>query len=166
MDDGKRQTVCGFCSAHGVYFAVFGLRGAGGRQPGHRCGYASRGNGGNTGRNRRVHHAGGRRPVPVLYLYGELPGNFITKAEARELGWDGGGLEDVAPGKCIGGDYFGNYEGLLPAADGRTYFECDINTLGANSRGPERIVYSSDGLVYYTADHYESFTLLYGEATP
>ena len=101
-----------------------------------------------------------------LHLYGELPGNFITKAEARELGWDGGGLEDVAPDKCIGGDFFGNYEGLLPEADGRTYFECDINTLGASSRGPERIVYSSDGLIYYTADHYESFTLLYGEETP
>ena len=49
-----------------------------------------------------------------LHLYGELPDNFITKAEARALGWDGGGLEKVAPGKCIGGDSFGNYEGLLP----------------------------------------------------
>lgn len=101
-----------------------------------------------------------------LHLYGELPENFITKAEARALGWDGGGLEAVAPGKCIGGDSFGNYEGLLPKAEGRTYYECDINTLGADSRGPERIVYSSDGLIYYTADHYESFTLLYGDESP
>ncbi len=99
-----------------------------------------------------------------LHLYGELPPNFITKAQARTLGWDGGGLEDVAPGKCIGGDHFGNFEGLLPEAEGRRYFECDINTLVEDSRGAERLVYSSDGLIYYTADHYESFTQLYGEA--
>lgn len=98
-----------------------------------------------------------------LRLYGELPVNFILKSEARALGWSGGGLEQVAPGKCIGGDRFGNFEGLLPEAGGRTWFECDINTLGQDSRGPERIVYSSDGLIYYTPDHYESFTLLNGD---
>lgn len=98
-----------------------------------------------------------------LHLYGELPGNFMTKNEARDLGWEGGGLEDYAPGMCIGGDRFGNYEGLLPEADGRTYRECDIDTLGADSRGAKRIVFSNDGLIYYTEDHYESFVLLYGE---
>jgi len=99
----------------------------------------------------------------ALYLetYGELPDNFITKKEARELGWEGGSLEPYAPGKCIGGDKFGNYEGLLPKDGGRTYKECDIDTLGAKSRGAKRIVYSNDGLIYYTDDHYESFTLLY-----
>ncbi|MBE0600834.1 MAG: ribonuclease [Firmicutes bacterium] len=101
-----------------------------------------------------------------LHVYGELPGNFITKAQARELGWDGGALETVAPGQRIGGDRFGNYEGLLPKAEGRSYYACDIHTLGADSRGPERLVYSSDGLIYYTADHYESFTLLYGDENP
>lgn len=98
-----------------------------------------------------------------IHLYGRLPHNFMTKAEARALGWEGGGLERYASGKCIGGDRFGNYEGLLPEKKGRTYTECDINTLGASSRGAERIVFSNDGLVYYTADHYGSFTLLYGE---
>ncbi|MDD7602859.1 MAG: ribonuclease domain-containing protein [Firmicutes bacterium] len=98
-----------------------------------------------------------------LIAYGQLPQNFITKKEARDLGWEGGSLESYAPGKCIGGDRFGNYEGTLPEKDGRTYYECDINTLGADSRGAERLVFSSDGLIYYTADHYESFTLLYGE---
>lgn len=98
-----------------------------------------------------------------LHIYGRLPDNFITKAEARALGWEGGSLEKYAPGKCIGGDRFGNYEGLLPEKDGRYYTECDVNTLGASSRGAERIVFSNDGLIYYTADHYESFTLLYGE---
>lgn len=94
---------------------------------------------------------------------GCLPDNFITKAEARELGWNGGSLEPYAPGMCIGGDRFGNYEGLLPEKGGRTYYECDIDTLGAETRGAKRIVYSSDDLIYYTEDHYESFELLYGK---
>lgn len=99
----------------------------------------------------------------ALYLetYDKLPGNFITKKEAQALGWEGGSLEPYAPGKCIGGDKFGNYEKLLPEASGRTYKECDIDTLGAKSRGAKRIVYSSDGLIYYTEDHYASFELLY-----
>ncbi|MEA5060613.1 MAG: ribonuclease domain-containing protein [Candidatus Pelethousia sp.] len=98
-----------------------------------------------------------------LHAYGHLPANYLTKNEARSLGWDGGDLEPYAPGKCIGGDNFGNYEGLLPDARGRVYTECDINTLGKSSRGAERIVFSNDGLIYYTANHYDSFTLLYGE---
>ena len=98
-----------------------------------------------------------------LHTYGQLPDNFITKDEARDLGWEGGGLEEYAPGKCIGGDRFGNYEGLLPKTDGRKYTECDIDTLGRDSRGAKRIVFSNDGLIYYTEDHYESFELLYGE---
>ena len=98
-----------------------------------------------------------------IYTYGHLPQNYITKKEAQSLGWSGGGLEKYAPGKCIGGDYFGNYEELLPAKKGRSYSECDIDTLGASSRGAKRIIYSNDGLIYYTDDHYESFTLLYGE---
>ena len=98
-----------------------------------------------------------------IHLYGELPDNFMTKDEARDLGWEGGGLEKYAPGMCIGGDRFGNYEGLLPSAPGRKWTECDIDTLGAKSRGSKRIVFSNDGLIYYTDDHYESFELLYGE---
>ena len=96
-----------------------------------------------------------------IHTYGKLPQNFITKKQARELGWSGGSLEPYAPGMCIGGDRFGNYEGLLP--EGHSYTECDVNTLGASSRGAERIIFSSDGLIYYTGDHYESFELLYGE---
>ena len=101
----------------------------------------------------------------ALYIrtYGHLPSNFITKKEAEALGWTGGSLEPYAPGKSIGGGYFGNYEGLLPDAKGREWTECDINTRGKKSRGAERIVFSNDGLIYYTGDHYESFTLLYGE---
>ena len=98
-----------------------------------------------------------------IHTYGHLPDNFITKKDAQALGWPGGSLEPYAPGKCIGGSRFGNYEGLLPEADGRTYTECDIDTLGADSRGAKRIVFSNDGLIYYTEDHYETFELLYGE---
>lgn len=101
----------------------------------------------------------------ALYIrtYGKLPPNYITKKEAQELGWDGGSVEKYAPGKCIGGSVFGNYEGILPNAEGRTYHECDIGTLGESSRGAKRLVYSNDGLIYYTEDHYETFELLYGD---
>mgnify|MGYP005980664801 CR=1 FL=1 len=98
-----------------------------------------------------------------IHTYGHLPENFITKKQAQALGWEGGSLEPYAPGKCIGGSRFGNYEGTLPEKDGRTYTECDIDTLGAEKRGGKRIVFSNDGLVYYTEDHYETFELLYGE---
>jgi len=99
-----------------------------------------------------------------LHLYGELPANFITKSEATDLGWQAskGNLWEVTDKKSIGGDRFGNREGLLPAREERQYYECDINYEGGY-RGAERIVYSNDGLVYYTPDHYESFELLYGE---
>lgn len=93
-----------------------------------------------------------------LHTYGELPDNFITKNEARDLGWSGGGLEEYAPGMCIGGDRFGNREGLLPSG---TYYECDIDTLGAETRGAKRLVWDEEGNIYYTSDHYESFELLY-----
>ena len=98
-----------------------------------------------------------------LHLFGELPPHYITKKEAQKLGWSGGEVEEFRSGAAIGGDYFGNYEGLLPKKKGRKYYECDIGTVGKRSRGAKRIIFSNDGLVYYTDDHYESFTLLYGE---
>ena len=105
------------------------------------------------------------RDTVALYLmkYGTLPQNYITKAEAQALGWEGGSLLEYAPGKSIGGDWFGNYEGALPEADGRTYMECDIDTAGADERGAKRIVFSNDGLIFYTEDHYQTFTLLLGD---
>ncbi len=99
-----------------------------------------------------------------IHLYGHLPGNYVTKRQAEDKGWSGGSVERyTGEGTAIGGSRFGNYEGLLPEAEGRSYRECDIDTVGASSRGAKRIVYSNDGLVYYTGDHYESFELLYGE---
>lgn len=97
-----------------------------------------------------------------IHTFGTLPDNFITKSEAKALGWDNkkGNLRDVADGKSIGGDHFGNYEGLLPEKKGRKYTECDVNYNGGY-RGSERIIFSNDGLIYYTNDHYKTFTQLY-----
>ena len=71
-----------------------------------------------------------------LIAYGHLPPNFITKSEAQAAGWEGGSLEKYCPGKCIGGDRFGNYEGRLPKAKGRKFFACDVNYTGGK-RGAE-----------------------------
>ena len=93
-----------------------------------------------------------------LRKYGRLPKNYISKREAQALGWVSsyGNLWKVAPGKSIGGDRFGNYEGLLPDKKGRTWYECDIDFDGTY-RNAKRILYSSDGLIYYTEDHYQTF---------
>ena len=102
--------------------------------------------------------------VNYLEIYGELPENFITKDQAKALGWDSryNYVGEVAPGKSIGGDRFGNNEGLLPNRKGRTWYECDANYKG-RKRGAERVVFSSDGLYYYTDDHYASFTQMFPE---
>lgn len=97
-----------------------------------------------------------------IHTYGHLPENYITKNEAEKLGWNSkeGNLWEVAPGMSIGGSKFGNYEGLLPDRKGRKYYECDIDYEGGY-RGAKRIIYSNDGLIFYTEDHYESFEQLY-----
>ena len=102
--------------------------------------------------------------VNYLGIYGELPENFITKNEAKDLGWDSryNYVGEVAPGKSIGGDRFGNYEGQLPSKKGRKWYECDANYRG-KKRGAERVLFSSDGLYYYTNDHYQTFTQMFPE---
>ena len=100
-----------------------------------------------------------------LWAYGELPDNYITKDEAYDLGWipKEGNLWDVAEGMSIGGDTFGNREGLLPKESGRIYYECDIDYEGGY-RNEKRIIYSNDGLIFYTEDHYESFEEIVNES--
>lgn len=94
-----------------------------------------------------------------LRQYGKLPPNYISKAEAKSLGWDStkGNLWKVAPGKSIGGDRFGNYEGLLPSG---SYTECDIDYQGGY-RDSKRLVFrkeKNEWFIYYTEDHYNTFT--------
>ena len=97
-----------------------------------------------------------------LHLYQKLPANYVSKTKAKKAGWDAekGNLWDVCPGKSIGGGTFYNDDGLLPEKSGRTWKECDIDYAGGY-RGAKRICYSSDGLIFYTDDHYQSFTQLY-----
>ena len=99
-----------------------------------------------------------------IHKYDSLPDNFITKNEAQDLGWvnSKGNLDDVAPGMSIGGDRFGNYEELLPTKKGRKYKECDIDYQGGY-RDSRRIIFSNDGLIFYTDDHYETFDQLWPE---
>lgn len=94
-----------------------------------------------------------------IHTYGHLPKNFVTKSDAEAAGWSGGSVEKYFPGGAIGGDVFKNYEKLLPT--GKTYYECDIDTLGKDSRGAKRIIFSDDGYIYYTEDHYNTFETLY-----
>lgn len=102
-----------------------------------------------------------------IYTYKKLPKNYITKAEAKKLGWvaSKNNLGKIAKGKSIGGDVFSNYEKLLPVVDGRKYYECDIDFTG-NARNAKRIIYADDfnediGFIYYTEDHYKTFERLY-----
>ena len=99
-----------------------------------------------------------------IHEFGHLPDNYITKNQAKKLGWvsTAGNLDEVAPGKSIGGDYFGNYEEVLPVKKGVEYHECDIGYTGGR-RNSKRIIYSSDGYIYYTEDHYNTFEQLYPE---
>lgn len=103
-----------------------------------------------------------------IFKYGHLPSNYITKSEAQVSGWVGGSIEAILPGHAIGGDrFYETYKEDLPLAKatGRYYRECDVNSIGLDSRGTERLLYSNDGLIYYTSDHYETVTLLYGDAS-
>ena len=97
-----------------------------------------------------------------IHTYGKLPSNYISKSKAKKAGWvaEKGNLDKVCPGKSIGGSVFYNEEGQLPDEKGREWHECDIDYSGGY-RNDKRIVYSNDGLIYYTGDHYKHFEQLY-----
>ena len=99
-----------------------------------------------------------------IYTYNKLPSNYVSKKQAKEMGWvaSKGNLLKVCEGCSIGGDKFTNREKKLPTKKGRQYYECDIDYEGGN-RNAKRIVFSNDGLIYYTDDHYNTFELLYGD---
>ncbi|HFI5336330.1 TPA: ribonuclease [Serratia liquefaciens] len=99
-----------------------------------------------------------KRVVSYLQQHQRLPDYYITKKQAREQGWDArnGNMCSVLPGKAIGGDRFSNREGQLPAARSRVWREADIN-YQCGRRGADRLLYSSDGLIFVTRDHYKNF---------
>ena len=89
---------------------------------------------------------------------GKLPDNYVTQKEAEVLGWKQkkGNLHEVLPNATIGGDVFQNKENKLPSADGRIWYEADIDYEGG-FRNNSRILYSNDGLIFATYDHYHTF---------
>ena len=103
-----------------------------------------------------------QRIADYIFENGKLPNNFITKREARTLGWDSSWnyVSDVAPGMSIGGDYFGNYEKQLPVVENRLYYEADCFYHGGK-RNQYRIIYSNDCHVWFTGDHYQTFIELF-----
>lgn len=95
--------------------------------------------------------------VGSLRSQGRLPRRYLSKDEAEDLGWrPGSDLCEVADGRVIGGDRFGNRERRLPERRGRRWQEADLD-FACGRRGAKRLVWSSDGLIYVTVDHYDSF---------
>ena len=93
-----------------------------------------------------------------LKYYGHLPEYYITKQEAKSLGWKSykGNLDKVAPGKMVGGNIYKNQPAYLPEKEGRIWYECDIDYQGGY-RNNARLVYSNDGLIFKTDSHYTRF---------
>ena len=93
-----------------------------------------------------------------LKYKGKLPDYYITRERAFDLGWDrkAGNLGEVAPGCMIDGGIYHNLDGVLPKKRGRIWYEADIN-YEKGRRNTDRILYSSDGLIFITLDHYETF---------
>jgi len=100
--------------------------------------------------------AGFVETVQSLRASGKLPPRYATKDEAAAHGWHGGGLCGVWPGHIIGGDIFRNFGRALPSAAGRVYREADLDA-DCRSRGPKRLIFATDGLIFVTLDHYNSF---------
>lgn len=101
------------------------------------------------------------RIIDYLIKNHSLPDYYITKRQAKEHGWIAKkkNLCQVLPGRAIGGDNFADREEVLPIAYNRSWFEADIN-YSCGNRGADRIIYSSDGLIYVTHDHYQTFQLV------
>lgn len=94
-----------------------------------------------------------------LYYYHKLPDYYINKSTAFLHGWKAGkrDLNKLLPGKMIGGDIYDNENSKLPVRPGRIWFEADINYAGGKRRNRQRTLYSNDGLLFITLDHYHTF---------
>ena len=95
--------------------------------------------------------------VQSLRTSGQLPPRYVSKEAAAMHGWHGGGLCSAWPGHVIGGDMFHNFGKGLPANPGRSYREADLDA-DCRGRGPKRLIFSNDGLIFVTTDHYNTFT--------
>ena len=100
-----------------------------------------------------------------LYYKGKFPDYYITKQQAEALGWVSteGNLAQVAPGKMIFGEPYQNRDGHLPSAPGREWYKADISYV-SGFRGKDRLLYSNDGLIFVTCDHYETFYEIAGRS--
>ncbi|MBK4717172.1 ribonuclease domain-containing protein, partial [Tenebrionibacter intestinalis] len=100
--------------------------------------------------------------VESLRKTGQLPESYVNKAQAMDNGWKPGkALNNTSPGKQIGGDIFENSNNILPSSPGRVWREADIgidNTMSRSNQAGTRLLYSDDGLLYITTDHYETAT--------
>jgi len=100
--------------------------------------------------------------VDSLRATGQLPSNYVTQAEAMQNGWKPGkALNNTTPGGQMGGDIYINKEGVVPSAPGRVWYEADIglsNTMARSNQPGTRLLYSNDGLLYITTDHYKTVT--------
>ncbi|PEZ03303.1 hypothetical protein CN326_18410 [Bacillus sp. AFS018417] len=98
--------------------------------------------------------------VDSLRQTGKLPSNFVTKVDAAQNGWrPGKAVNNYVPGGQIGGDVFQNTTQVLPAALGRVWYEADVglsNTMSRSKQPGTRLLYSNDGLMYITYDHYNT----------
>ena len=93
-----------------------------------------------------------------ISYHGHLPDYYVNKETAQQAGWQTTKkkLSSVLPGKMLGGDVFDNNAAKLPSAQGRVWYEADINYTGGK-RNRQRVVYSNDGLIFATYDHYHTF---------
>lgn len=103
-----------------------------------------------------------QRVADYLHQHQRLPSYYLSKSEARKRGWEPakGNLCQTLPGRAIGGDRFSNREKVLPEKQGRRWFEADVN-YDCGRRGSDRMLYSSDGLIYVTQDHYRHVEQVY-----
>lgn len=93
-----------------------------------------------------------------LKQYGRLPEYYISEIDAKRLGYKSylGNFSIVAPRKMLTKGIFKNRDEHLPAAQGRIWYEADINYI-LGFRTPCRILYSNDRLIFVTYDHYITF---------
>ena len=93
----------------------------------------------------------------TLMLKNDFPDYYILKEEALTKGWKPGKwLSNFVPEKMIISGRYYNDNQHLPQSVGRVWYEADINYKSGKRNG-QRILWSNDGLIFVTYDHYETF---------